>query len=137
MKLKGINLLERHVEKLILVVVVLVFLGVLALQIVAPRTIDVGGQAVAPAEAFRPAEQAAQSLRAQLDSTDPALPEVGSSSVLEEFEATLDARNAPRPEVLALGKGISPGVTGAAAEAGDVRYATLETPAPSAPTAAG
>ena len=137
MKLKGINLIERHVEKIILVVVVLVFLGVLALQIVAPRTIDVGGQAVAPAEAFRPAEQAAQSLRAQLDSTDPALPEVGSSSVLEEFESTLDARNAPRPDVLALGTGISPGVTGAAAEAGDVRYATLEIPAPSAPTPAG
>lgn len=137
MKLKGINLIERHVEKIILIVVVLVFLGVLALQIVAPRTIDVGGQAVAPAEAFRPAEQAAQSLRAQLDSTDPALPDVASSSVLEEFEATVSARNAPRPEVLALGTGISPGVTGAAAEAGDVRYATLTIPAPSAPTPAG
>ncbi len=137
MKLKGINLIERHVEKIILIVVVLVFLGVLALQIVAPRTIDVGGQAVAPAEAFRPAEQAAQSLRAQLDSTDPALPDVGASSVLEEFEATLEARNAPRPEVLALGTGIRPGVTGAVAEAGDVRYATLTIPAPSAPTPAG
>ncbi len=52
MKVKGISVFEEHVEKLVIVLFGLIFLGVFALQFVgSPNAVQVGGKTIAPADA--------------------------------------------------------------------------------------
>jgi len=66
MKLKGINPLEQHVEKIVLVAATAVFLGVLAFQfLVQPNQVEVvAGQRVPPQRAFDPVEDLAEEVDA-------------------------------------------------------------------------
>jgi hypothetical protein len=78
MKLKGINPLEQHVEKLVFAVVGLVFLGVVALQFVGGgNTVDVSGQQVPLDRAYERVAGQAQAKMAQLnqDTIDDRVPE--------------------------------------------------------------
>lgn len=76
MKLKGIGALEASADKITLGVTGLAFVGALALQFVPGRNqIKVGPTQQTPGTAFVPVESAAKSLLAELDTTNPKLPE--------------------------------------------------------------
>lgn len=76
MKLKGISALEASADKITLGVTGLAFVGALALQFVPGRNqIKVGATQQTPGTAFVPVESAARNLLAELDTTNPRLPE--------------------------------------------------------------
>ena len=98
MKLKGINPIEQHVEKIVLGVVFLVLLGVVTMQFLyQPNKIDVGGgRTVPPDQVYEPLKQQAATLQAQISEPDPQLPEVGQIDLAEAYErAAQNGLNAP------------------------------------------
>jgi hypothetical protein len=73
MKLKGVNPLEQHIEKIVLIVVSAIFLIVLSLQfLVEPNKVKVTGstQAVPPGKAFDSVEAKAKQLKTVMEQTD-------------------------------------------------------------------
>ena len=66
MSVKGISWIESNFEKLIVVVMLLAFLAVLIFQFVLQSSsVDVGNNKVPLADAFKPAERAAELARAR------------------------------------------------------------------------
>jgi len=87
MKLKGINPIEQHIEKIVLVVMAVVLLAVLATQfLLQPNHVDVGGRKIPPQDIFKTLENQANSLDAQLKDQSPALPEVPAIDLVERYE---------------------------------------------------
>jgi hypothetical protein len=90
MKLKGINPIEQHVEKIVLGLVALVFVGVLTVQFLfAPNEVDYDGQKVAPNQVLSRLGEKAKGVLAAMDDPDPALPEVSTPDLLASYEARL------------------------------------------------
>lgn len=110
MKLKGINPFEQHVDKAVIGVSGAAFLGVLTMQFLTqPNAVQIGtGDKLPPEQAFDPAEKAATSLVAQMNSESPQLPEVPAqvdfSKVMND---RLAAGIAPRPQIKPLGTSIA------------------------------
>jgi hypothetical protein len=98
MKTKGIGFFEQNVEKLVVALVGIIFLGVLAMQFLfEPNQVTVGkGDPVPPARAYGPVEARAQQLSAELDRTDVSglLPTPPQADVHPQFKSL---RNAPVP----------------------------------------
>lgn len=90
MKLKGINPIEQHVEKAVLAVAVLIFIGILTLQFVSQPTVQVGSNEYLPGQSYDPAESAAQRLEAAMTSTDPEIPEYEAPDLESRFAAALE-----------------------------------------------
>ena len=75
MKLKGINPLEQHVEKIVLGLVALVFVGVLAVQfLVSPNSVDYDGQPIPPDQVLTRLGDKAKGVLASMNDPDPTLP---------------------------------------------------------------
>ena len=69
-----LNMLERHVEKIVLVLVIVVLLGALTLQFVGDAdTVEVGGREVALDQAWDPVQEQAEALRAGIESSSDEL----------------------------------------------------------------
>ena len=104
MKLKGINTIEQHVEKVVLGVVVVIFLGVLAMQfLLSPNSVQVGDRTYKPQQAFQPVEAKAQEVAAQLRAPTVELPAAESPDLMATFSSLLDQRVAPRERIASLG----------------------------------
>lgn len=96
MKIKGTNAFEQHCEKILLVLVLAAFLGVLALQFVGkPNHVDVGGEQVPPQQVFQELATQASNLNGRLVDVDPTLPEVSSVDLLASYRAQLSNPIAP------------------------------------------
>jgi len=79
MKLKGINPIERIVEKIVVVVFGLVFLGLLVLQFLGdPNAVEVDGRSVPPASAREIVRSKAIQAKGRVESIDP---EIGRAHV--------------------------------------------------------
>ncbi|HYF14660.1 MAG TPA: hypothetical protein VD971_06255 [Phycisphaerales bacterium] len=81
MKLKGINPVEQHLEKGVLALCGLAFVGAVAWQFLAGPRVKVNNVELSPADAFQPAKDAAATLVTKLDSGSPPLPEIPTISV--------------------------------------------------------
>jgi hypothetical protein len=106
MKLKGINPIEQHVEKIVLAVVCLVFVGVLTVQFLfAPNEVDYDGQSVPPDQVLERLGTKAKATLAAMNDPNPALPEVDTPDLLARYEKTLSgaAFEAPRLASASLG----------------------------------
>lgn len=103
MKLKGINPIEQHLEKIVLGVVALVFLGVLAFQfLINPNLVEVGkGEKVPPAKIYGVLADRANELKAQIDETDPTLPDVVRADLLDAYVEGFEQPVAPEPALAA------------------------------------
>ncbi|MCW5768136.1 MAG: hypothetical protein KIT19_05600 [Phycisphaeraceae bacterium] len=137
MKLKGINPIEQHVEKLVLAGASAVALLVIAMQFTTqPNMVqpDSKGRKLPPAKAFEPAETAATQLTAQLR-TKPTLPEPPALTLLSEFKAASERPLIQTDARIALGVPAKIG-GGVIAPASDGRYAAVVVPAPVSPIAA-
>jgi hypothetical protein len=95
MRLKGISAFEQHVEKIVLVVMVVVLLAVVSLQFLTrPNMIDAGGEKIGPAEVFGQLETEVNKLRASVEDPQPPLPEVTTPKLITELDAALSREDA-------------------------------------------
>lgn len=104
MKLKGINPIEQHVEKFVLVGVSAVFLIVVAMQfLLEPNKVKVGSSDMPPGRAFEPIEQRASQVRAAMEAKDLDLPKPPSGDLLRRFQARVDGPLGSRQTLPPLG----------------------------------
>jgi hypothetical protein len=143
MKLKGVNPIEQHIEKIVLGLVFLVLLAVIAIQFVTtPNNIDDGGRSVAPAQVYTALEQQANQLQSQITDLNPTLPDVQPVDLVERYDNAFASSGGKRLTLSsALGQGVDiAAATGA--EASDIEIqssgplAALAVPATSTPVAA-
>lgn len=88
MKLKGINPFEQHVEKLVLGVVGVVFLGVLAMQfLVSPNEVEYEGQKIPPDAVLERLGGRADELLGKMTDPSPVLPDVETPDLSSRFDA--------------------------------------------------
>ncbi len=91
MKLKGVNPLEQHIEKIVLGIVMLLLLAVLSMQFVTrPNDIDVGNRKVAPDQVYAVLEGQANQLQSQLTDQDPAMPEIKSVDLVKRYNQAFE-----------------------------------------------
>ena len=143
MKLKGVNPIEQHIEKIVLGVVFIILLGVIALQFVTtPNNIEDGGRSIAPAQVYTALEQQANQLQSQISDLNPGLPDVQPVDLVERYDNAFDRATADR---LTLSSPLGQGVDVAAATGADTTVVgqrtdgplvALAVPATSAPVAA-
>src|SRR5262245_17415881 len=99
MKLKGINRFERYVDKVVMVVVALVALGVVAAQFfLQPNTITIGKSEVTLENAYKPVEDAANALKSKVNASTPDLPTPPKMDILQNFKTGLTGGVAPARE---------------------------------------
>ena len=137
MKLKGINLFEQHVEKIVVGGIALVGLGVLSAQFLgSSNQIKVGNEEVSPEGAFGPVKKKAEELLARVRSQAPTLPDAPKVDVLQKFEAAVSGGVAPAPK-LAGNFAVRPniGKTNIDLVSGDSLLAEVTIPATSVPVA--
>jgi len=138
MKLKGINPVEQHVEKFVIVLAVLILLAVIAQQfLTSPNEVKIGSATVPPAQAYEPVKKAAAVLKAQLESQNPTLPVEFNSAgkdMKSEFDKLVKGGIAPRPRIGALGPAVALGAT--SVKASDALFAEVVLPQPTPAIAA-
>jgi hypothetical protein len=105
MKLKGVNPLEQHIEKIVVVLVAAIFLIVLAAQFLRePNQVRIGNHPpVPPGDAFHRVKDRAETLRERMRTTNVELPEVPSLNIAEQFLAERELPVAPPTTIAALG----------------------------------
>lgn len=139
MKLKGINPIEQHIEKAVVGVTGLVFLGVIAQQFLTqPNQVTVGSTSLPPERAFEPVKQAADTLKGRMESQSPELAsgfDAAGADLKKEFDRLVSGGIAPRRSVGGFGPSIALG-GGGAIKASDSIYAELSLPAPATAIAA-
>ena len=142
MKVKGMNPIEQHVEKLVLGVVAVVLLAVLAMQILGqPNQVDVGRAKVPPQNVFVELQRQAETLDSQIKDASPALPAVRSTDLVQRYDRALSQAS---DATLALAAPLGPGVNIGAATGADMgsagpssdQVAALVVPRTTAPVAA-
>lgn len=114
--MKGISVIEQHVEKLVVAVLALVLLAVLAMQfLTAPNRVSMGGEEVDPSEIEGRLRAKADTINGRLGGggSDAPLVEGGIPKVADDFVSGLDRGVSPRsrlPQIdHALAKSLLPG----------------------------
>ena len=102
MKLKGINPIEQHVEKIVLGLVGLVFVGVLAMQfLVSPNRVEYENQKVPPDRVFELLGDRAETLLGQMTDPEPELPDVETPDLASRFESGFETPLVPDDRLVA------------------------------------
>lgn len=139
MKLKGINPIEQHIEKAVVGVTGLVFLGVIAQQFLTqPNQVKIGSVTLPPERAIEPVKAAADVLKGKMESANPELApglDAAGADLKKEFDTLVSGGIAPRRSIGAIGPAIALG-GGGPIKASDAIYAELSLPAPATAIAA-
>ncbi len=86
MKLKGVNPLELHIEKIVLGVMLVLFLAVISMQFVSrPNDVNVGNRKVSPSQIYTSLEGQATQLQSQLSDRNPELPQLAHVDLVERY----------------------------------------------------
>lgn len=141
MKLKGINPIEQHVEKFVLVIFALALLGFLVMQFLGePNAVEVSGRTVPPENARELVRDKALQVKGQLESVDPAPALEGElTNYVEPFARRLETQDVPAIAVESLGasalaRADSPGMgTGGIGDIGSTAD-PLHVPTPPSPS---
>lgn len=137
MKLKGIKPVEQHVEKAVLGVCGVAFVGALVWQLFLTKSqVKVGGSDKLLTSAFDPAKDAANKLAGDIASANPKLPEVPKLTISDTLRLGNEQPSRAGTTV-ALGAGPGIHVGAAAAQAVDVKLALPAVAAPTNVVAAG
>lgn len=109
MKLKGVNPLEQHIEKIVLGLMLVVLLAVIAMQFVThPNSIKDGTRTIAPDQVYTALESQANQLQSQLTDQNPSLPEVKSVDLVARYNRAFESTEDGRTQLSsALGQGVS------------------------------
>lgn len=142
MKLKGVSPFEQHVEKLVLGAVGLVFVVVVAQQLLGGGSkVTVDGKAVPIDQAFAPIEASAERLAAEVGNpSPPGLPEVKPVDLAATWAETREPTVAPVRRFAGLAPLRGPQVGAlsnrpAVELTAETKYAEIAVPAPSSPRA--
>lgn len=108
MKLKGVNPVIQHIEKVVLGLAVLIFLAVISLQFVGQsNTVKVDSREVAPDQIYNELAATARSLQSQISDRSPALPEVKPVDLVARYNQAFESSADSTPKLAAaLGNGI-------------------------------
>jgi hypothetical protein len=138
MSAKGISWIEANFEKLIVVIMLLAFLVVLIFQFVLQSSaVEVGGNKVPLADAYKPAERAAERLQSQINDPNPTLPEaIETRDLASEFERAISGGVVDTGEFLAIAEPLELEVSGDQTNYAAGEFAAFEPPAPAKLTAA-
>lgn len=112
MKLKGVNPVEQHIEKIVLVAVSAIFLLVVAAQLLyEPNKVKVGsGPAVPPGKAFLAADEKARALKQSMEAAEiPDLPTAETTNLVAQFRT---AFTAPVAQSATYAFGAAPNIKG-------------------------
>lgn len=138
MKLKGINPLEQHVEKIVLGVFVVAALGMVAFQFLRDSSVKVNNKQVPIAAAYDEAIREAERLQGRIRSADlpPKIPETV-PDLVAAIRGRIDDPVAPTAPLAASLGFLSPGLDGEILEGPTqtAEHAPLEPPAPLGPIA--
>ncbi len=131
MKLKGINPAEQHVEKIVLGVVAIVLLGVLTMQFALPsKGVTVGNQEVAPEDALDPVLEEARRTLAQMNDTEPSLPDVSQQNLRAMYDSATSGSTVPVQRIASLGAPMNLGTFEMGEAAAGGVYAMPQLPQP-------
>jgi len=138
MSAKSISWIESNFEKLVVVIMLLAFLVVLIFQFVLQSSaVEVGGSKVPLADAFKPAERAAERLQSQINDENPTLPDaIETKDLAAEFERAISGDLLDTTEFLAIAEPLALEVSGDETIASAGEFATFQPPAPAEPIAA-
>jgi len=140
MKLKGVNPIEQHIEKIVLALVAAVFLAVLAFQFLyEPNRVEIEpGRKVAPELAFAPVENLARQVASDVNAVNVDIPEPEPINLAQRLELDAAERITRIEPIRPLGRGhtfegaqVAPTITG-----GRFEVARATPPPPAAPLAA-
>jgi hypothetical protein len=139
MRLKGVNPLEQHVEKIVVSIVAVVVLGIVTWQVVGPRsTVKIGAKDVTLDQAYAQIEQRAREAQARMTRAEPPAlkaPELTEFAAFERSMASGVSR-APRLAWTPDYRGPRIGPDEGAGAAGALRVAAVSVPPASTPIAA-
>lgn len=140
MKLKGVNPVEQHIEKIVLMVMLVLLLAVLAQQFVSrPNDIDVGGRSVAPDQVYTVLEGDANRLDGQMKELNPSLPVIQDVDLIQRYnEAFASSSGGSVRLSSSLGRGVDISAIGVQVIDGtgnDGPVSALAVPMTSTPTA--
>lgn len=108
MKLKGVNQFEQHIEKIVLGLVLVILLGVIAMQFVTqPNVVKDGSRTIAPAQVYTALEPQANQLQSQISDLNPAVPDVKPVDLVERYNKAFENAGVSR---LALSSPLGSGV---------------------------
>ena len=112
-RVKGIHPLERHAEKIVLGVVLLVVVVALVLQFLPGRNdIEVAaGRRVPPQEVFVALAEDAKRLQARIQDPAPQLPEIGEVDLADSFLASIERPVLQGVQIAAVPWGEAPGIS--------------------------
>jgi hypothetical protein len=143
MKLKGVNPIEQHIEKIVLAVVLILLLAVLSMQFVLrPNDIEVSStRSVSPDQVYTVLESQANQLESQLSDQNPELPELQPVDLVVRYNEAFENSSGGSIQLSsALGTGVDiADTTGASIDipvATDGPVAALMVPKTSTPLAA-
>ncbi len=124
MKLKGVNPIEQHIEKIVLGLMLVLLLGVIAMQFVTqPNVVKDGSRVVTPAQVYTALEPQANQLQSQISDLSPSLPDVQPVDLIERYNDAFANSGATR---LALSSPLGSGVD--IARATGTQIADIERP---------
>lgn len=109
MKLKGVNPIEQHIEKIVLLLVLVLLLGVLAMQFVLrPNDIEVTStRSVSPDKVYSVLEDQANTINSQLSDLDPSLPQLKQVDLVSRYNSAFENATGGSVKLSsALGRGV-------------------------------
>ncbi|TVS08228.1 MAG: hypothetical protein EA423_01950, partial [Phycisphaerales bacterium] len=110
MRRKGINVIEQHVEKVVLGVVALVLLLVLAFQFLGgPTQVELDRNRYTPDRAYTPLQDRARTLVGGMNNPEPELPERPAVSLSRAWEEAASTPAGPTTQIASLGRARGPG----------------------------
>jgi hypothetical protein len=142
MKLKGVGIVEQHIEKAVLGVVVLVFVAVLAMQFVGGgNKVKVDKQSYPIQRGYEPVVRRAQEVGARMRDPNPSgMPEAAPLGLGRQWAAARESAVRGFERLAAIGPRFGPGAAdGARASndanttSGEYMYQAIAVPAPSTP----
>jgi hypothetical protein len=109
MKLKGVNPIAQHIEKIVLGITGLIFLAVVSMQFVTePNKVDTGSREVAPDQIYNELASKANALQSQISDRSPTLPSVQSVDLLARYQAAFETSTDSNVKIAsALGEGVN------------------------------
>ena len=109
MKLKGVNPIAQHIEKIVLGITGLIFLAVVSMQFVTePNKVDTGSREVAPDQIYNELASKANALQSQISDRSPTLPSVQSVDLLARDQAAFETSTDSNVQIAsALGEGVN------------------------------
>lgn len=138
MKLKGISWIEAHFEKVFVGLMAVVLLAVLVMQFVLQSNrVSVDGQNLPLNAAYGPSERQAESLLAQMDARDPAIPALSAGvDIADAFATKLTEGVSPTDRIQGFGTDVAAALSGDTGQVAGNAFAAFEPPAPAAPIVA-